>query len=68
MRTDRTYLSHIREAVKSIEEYLEGVTYDEFVSNGMLLSFPLRGLVLKVRYTSWNLKDMSVSRIRLDRG
>ena len=28
MRNDRTYLAHIRDAIETIEEYLQGVTYE----------------------------------------
>ena len=44
MRNDRTYLSHIREAIESIEEYLESITYDEFMSNKMMIDAVVREL------------------------
>jgi len=37
MRNDRTYLTHIREAIESIEEYLKGVSYEQFASSKMMI-------------------------------
>jgi len=44
MRNDRTYLSHIREAIESIEDYLESITYDKFMSNKMMIDAVVREL------------------------
>jgi len=33
MKDDRAYLTHIQEAIASIEEYLEGSSYDDFCSD-----------------------------------
>lgn len=56
MRNDRAYLAHIREAVESIEGYLEGVPYDRFVSNKMLLDAVVRELEI-IGEASNNLSD-----------
>jgi uncharacterized protein with HEPN domain len=42
MRNDKTYLAHIREAIKSIEEYLKGINYDGFVANKMIIDAVVR--------------------------
>jgi uncharacterized protein with HEPN domain len=44
MRNDRTYLAHIREAIESIEEYFEGVSYDHFASGKMMRDAVVREL------------------------
>jgi uncharacterized protein with HEPN domain len=44
MRNDRTYLSHIRDAIGTICEYLEGVSYEEFIARKMLLDAVVREL------------------------
>ena len=44
MRNDRTYLTHIRDAIETIEEYLEGVAYEQFVSNKMMIDAVVREL------------------------
>ena len=44
MRNDRNYLTHIRDAIETIEEYIEGVTYEQFVSNKMLIDAVVREL------------------------
>lgn len=44
MRNDRTYLTHIRDAVETIEEYLKGVTYEQFTSNKMIIDAVVREL------------------------
>jgi uncharacterized protein with HEPN domain len=36
MRNDRTYLTHIREAIENIEEYLKGVSYEQFVPSKLM--------------------------------
>ena len=42
MRNDKTYLAHIREAIKSIEEYLKGVNYVRFMANKMIIDAVVR--------------------------
>lgn len=44
MRNDRTYLTHIREAIESIEQYLQDVGYNDFVSNKMMVDAVIREL------------------------
>jgi len=44
MKNDITYLTHITEAIESIEEYLQGVEYNDFVSNKMMLDAVVREL------------------------
>ena len=44
MRNDKTYLAHIREAIESIEGYLENVSYDGFKSNKMMIDAVVREL------------------------
>jgi uncharacterized protein with HEPN domain len=44
MKNDRTYLVHIREAIKSIEEYLAGISYDKFASSKMIIDAVVREL------------------------
>ncbi len=44
MRNDRTYLTHIRDAIETIEEYLEGVAYEQFTSNKMIIDAVVREL------------------------
>jgi len=44
MRSDRAYLTHIRDAIETIEEYLEGVTYEQFVSSKMIIDAVVREL------------------------
>ena len=44
MKNDRTYLTHIREAIGSIEEYLQGVTFDQFSSTKMIIDAVVREL------------------------
>ena len=44
MKSDISYLRHILEAVDSIEEYLEGKCYEEFVPNKMLQDAVIREL------------------------
>jgi uncharacterized protein with HEPN domain len=46
MRNDRTYLAHIRDAIGSIEEYLDDVKYDQFVSNKMMIDAVIRELAI----------------------
>jgi len=43
-KSDRTYLIHIRDAIESIEQYLEGVGFDEFTSNRMMIDALIREL------------------------
>ena len=44
MKSDRTYLIHIRDAIESIRGYLEGVTYEQFISNKMMIDAVVREL------------------------
>ena len=44
MKSDRTYLIHIREAIQNIEEYLDAVTYEQFTSNKMMIAAVAREL------------------------
>ena len=44
MRNDRIYLIHIQEAIDSIEHYLEGISYERFTSNKMILDAVVREL------------------------
>jgi uncharacterized protein with HEPN domain len=44
MRNDRTYLTHIRDAIETIEEYIAGVAYEQFVSNKMMIDAVVREL------------------------
>ena len=42
MKNDRTYLNHIQEAIESIEDYRQGVWYNDFVSNKMMVDAVIR--------------------------
>jgi uncharacterized protein with HEPN domain len=44
MKNDRTYLNHVRDAVETVEEYLEGVAYEQFTSNKMIIDAVVREL------------------------
>lgn len=44
MRNDKTYLAHIRDAIETIEEYLQGVTYEQFNSSKMIIDAVIREL------------------------
>ncbi len=44
MRNDRTYLAHIRDAIETIGEYIEGVAYEQFSSNKMIIDAVVREL------------------------
>jgi len=44
MRNNRTYLTHIQEAIESIEQYLQGVGYSDFVSSKMRIDAVIREL------------------------
>ena len=44
MRNDKTYLTHIKDAIETIEEYIKGVGYEQFVSNKMLIDAVVRQL------------------------
>ena len=56
MRNNRTYLTHIREAIESIEVYLEGVSYDQFVSSKMTIDAVVRELEI-IGEASNNISD-----------
>jgi len=44
MKDDRTYLTHMSEAVEIIEAYLQGATYKTFVANHMMVDAVVRQL------------------------
>ncbi len=44
MRNDRIYLTHIQDAIETIEEYLQGVTYEQFTSSKMIIDAVVREL------------------------
>lgn len=44
MRNDKTYLAHILDAIETIEEYLEGVAYEQFASSKMIIDAVIREL------------------------
>jgi len=44
MRNDKTYLAHIHDAIETIEEYLQGVTYQQFTSSKMIIDAVIREL------------------------
>ncbi len=41
---DRAYLSHIRDAIATIDDYLRGGTYDSFRANKMMIDAVVREL------------------------
>lgn len=44
MKSDTKYLKHIREAIESIEEYLDATTYEQFTSSKMMIDAVVREL------------------------
>jgi uncharacterized protein with HEPN domain len=44
MRDDQAYLSHILEAIETIESYIVGSTFDEFKANKMMVDAVVREL------------------------
>jgi len=44
MKSDKLYLTHINEAIESIEEYLHGISYDRFKSSKMIIDAVVREL------------------------
>jgi uncharacterized protein with HEPN domain len=44
MKSDSTYLAHILEAIQTIQDYLEGVSYEQFESNKMIADAVVREL------------------------
>lgn len=44
MRNDRTYLAHIRDAIETIAEYIQGVDYEQFSTNKMMIDAVVREL------------------------
>ena len=44
MKNDSTYLAHIREAIQTIQDYLEGISYEQFKSNKMIMDAVVREL------------------------
>jgi uncharacterized protein with HEPN domain len=43
-RDDKTYLSHIRDAIETIEDYLRGITCESFIANKMMIDGVVREL------------------------
>lgn len=43
-RNDRAYLSHIRDAIATVDDYLRGTTYDSFRMNKMMIDAVVREL------------------------
>lgn len=56
IKNDQTYLAHIREAIDSIESYLDSLTYEEFISNKMAVDAVVRELEI-IGEASSNLSD-----------
>ena len=56
MKNDKTYLAHIREAVETIEEYLEGASYEQFTAGKMMIDAVVRELEI-IGEASNNLSD-----------
>ena len=56
MKNDKKYLRHINEAIESIEEYLQGVSYNKFISNKMIIDAVVRELEI-IGEASNNLSD-----------
>ena len=46
MKNDSIYLQHILEAIKKIERYLRGVTYEKFSRNDLLIDAIVRELTI----------------------
>ena len=44
MKNDRTYLTHIQDAIETVEEYLEGIPYEQFTSSKMIIDAVVREL------------------------
>ena len=44
MRDDRAYLAHVRDAIETIGEYLQGVSYEAFTENRMMVDAVVREL------------------------
>ena len=44
MKDDRMYIGHIHDSIEKIFGYVEGVDYDSFVSNDMLIDAVVRNL------------------------
>ena len=44
MRNDRTYLAHIRDAIETIAEYIQGVDWEQFSTNKMMIDAVVREL------------------------
>ena len=56
MKNDKQYLRHINEAIETIEEYLQGISFDTFVSNKMIQDAIVRELEI-IGEASNNLSD-----------
>jgi len=46
MKSNTKYLMHIREAIESIEEYIDAATYEQFTSNKMMVDAVVRELAI----------------------
>ena len=44
MKDDRMYIGHIRDSIERIFGYVEGVDYDTFACNGMIIDAVVRNL------------------------
>jgi uncharacterized protein with HEPN domain len=44
MKDDRMYIGHIHDSIEKIFGYVEGIDYDSFVSNDMLIDAVVRNL------------------------
>lgn len=44
MKNDKTYLGHIRDAIQKIEAYIDNVSYEQFISNDMMIDAVVREL------------------------
>lgn len=56
MKTDRTYLLHILEAIEKIERYIEGVGFDDFSDDDMMIDAVVRELEI-IGEAARNLSD-----------
>lgn len=44
MKDDNIYINHILDSIKLIEEYLEGVDYDEFIEESLIQDAVIRNI------------------------
>lgn len=56
MKDDSVFVSHISEAIRTIESYIGNATHDDFIANGMLQDAVVRQLEI-VGEASRNLSD-----------